>query len=143
MIEFAHVLKTPVSYHSGGDNKDAEAIILTAPSNKQRKPAAKLKQFFFQAINSLDADEEAVKAAKEAKADEQKKAKGSDLVSLLVMSDVDYVEVHDAFEKLMTSGCAKLDGDVDLNSMTYEKLSFEDTEAMLGDYLANFLIPSF
>ena len=135
MNDFAYELKTPISYHAGSDNKEAESVILSAPSNKQRRPAARLKQFFFQAIKDLKAEDQAAN-------DDGKKPKGSDIVALLMMSDVDANAVHDAFKDIATSGCAMLDGAVSINDSLYEKMSFEDTEEMLGEYLVNFLIPS-
>lgn len=140
MIDFTHTLATPVPYQSGGENKDAKVIILSAPSNKQRRSAARLKQFFFQAIGSLDNNSEAAQAKDAAKSE---KPKGSDIVSLLNMSEVDCDEVHEAFMKLMTGGCALVDGEEPMTSIVYDNLSFADTEEMLGDYLVNFLIPSF
>lgn len=135
--DITYDLKTPFEYHGNGENRTASVIILSAPSNKQRKPAAKLKQFFFQAINGLQGDE---KADAEAKASDPK---GSDIVALLMMSNVDANDVHEAFKGIITGGCAMVEGATSLTDSLYDKLSFEDTEEMLGDYLVNFLIPSF
>ena len=135
--EITHELTTPFEYHGNGENKTASVIILSAPSNKQRKHAAKLKQYFFQAINSLQ-------GADKAEAEENAKdPKGSDIVALLMMSDVDANDIHEAFKGIITGGCAMVEGATSLTDSLYEKLSFEDTEEMLGDYLVNFLIPSF
>ncbi|MCK5292964.1 MAG: hypothetical protein KAR39_13220 [Thermoplasmata archaeon] len=135
MIDFAYDLKTPIDYHSGSENKEAVSVILSAPSNKQRRAAARLKQFFFQAINDLKTDDQQA-------SDDSKKPKGSEIVALLMMSNIDANDVHDAFKDIAISGCAMLDGAVSMNDSLYEKMSFEDTEEMLGEYLVNFLIPS-
>lgn len=135
MNDFAHELSSPVDYHSGGENKQATSVVLASPSNKQRRPAAKLKQCFFRALNSFS-DEQ----AQDQKDDS--KPKGSAILALIMMSDVDIDEVHEAFKTLLTTGCAMLDGEVAMSNHHYDAIAFEDTEAMLGEYLVNFLIPS-
>lgn len=136
MIDFAYDLKATINYHASGENKEATAVILSAPSNKQRRAAARLKQFFFQAIKDLKSEDQST-------GDDGKKPKGSDIVALLMMSDVDIDDVHESFKDILTTGCAMIDGATSLTSLHYESLSYEDTEEMLGEYLVNFLIPSF
>lgn len=135
MIDFAYDLKTPINYHASGENKEATAVILSAPSNKQRRAAARLKQFFFQAINAMKTDDQPSD-------NDGKKPKGSDIVALLMMSDVDIDDVHEAFKDILITGCAMIDGATSLTSLHYDALSYEDTEEMLGEYLVAFLIPS-
>jgi len=139
MMDFTHKLQTTVKYQSGGENAEGKVIILSAPSNKQRRAAAKLKQYFFQSLGSLPDTGEATEVKDAAK----EKTKGSDIVSLMNMSEVDLDEVHDAFMQLMIGGCASVDGKEPVTEIIYNEIQFCDTEAMLGDYLVNFLIPSF
>ena len=132
------ILTSKVAYHHGGEKKQAVSVLLLAPSYKQIKETVKIKQFFFQAIASMQ------DAKKELEQDDSPEMEmdGEAVVSMMFMSDVDMNKVFDEAKKLLTSGVAKIDGVETLNDSMIESLSVDDFEKIVGEYLINFIIAS-
>jgi len=135
-IEF--VLSKPVPYAHGGEQVEATSVVLIAPSQKQLQHTAILKQGFFQAINSVSESSNAT-----SQPEKQEEMTGEDLLSMMYMAkDVDMTQILLAARELFKSGVAKLDGVQDLNLPLIEKISADDFEKMVGEYLINFILAS-
>lgn len=139
--EFDFPLTQDFSYSHKGDQVDARFIKLTAPTSRHSKECAALKQAFFRAQNSF------VAQARESDAEPSgEKITGDDVIMMMAASkDVDLPDVFDVARKLFTSGTiAVVDGEPGcrLTSALVDKMSQEDFEVMLGEYLVNFTLAS-
>ncbi len=132
------VLKRPIPYATGGETVNATMVMLYAPSSVLLENSTFLKQSFFQAVASIKGD---------AKKDEDekkdiKKLKGSDILMMMHMSEVDMVKVMRSAKHLLQSGVAKLDDKEKMNPTLLEALCEEDFDALVGEYLVNFTLAS-
>ena len=103
--EFIFELIKPIPYHEGGKTVFAKQIIFKAPSNKQRRESAELKQGFMEALNGLNNKDEAKKDEKTK--DDKEKIEGIDVISIIMMSKaVNYVDYQESFRTLMLNDIA-------------------------------------
>jgi hypothetical protein len=136
--EIEVTFETPVPYTTGGELVEATSVVLIAPSAKHLQYTAILKQGFFQAINSVSESQ-----SKQAEPEKEAEMKGDDLLSMMYMAkDVDITKIHLAARELFKSGVGKLDGVQDLNQPLIDKISADDFEKMVGEYLINFILAS-
>jgi hypothetical protein len=138
ITEFEYVLTTPFGYDHAGERRDAEKIVLKAPSSRNSKQCAYLKQAFFQSLPEVDvSNPQAVDDAETTKID------GEAIMAMLAMSkNTDLAEVLEVARELFTSGIAMIDGQQKLTKHLTESMSQEDWESMLGAYMANFTVAS-
>ncbi len=141
--KFKYTLKVPFQYASGsGDVTDAEFILLKAPTSRNTKQCAALKQGFFRAMR------EQVVASAESQAPSDMEGagelEGDDILSVMYMAK--QVNMEDlmgvARELFQSPGIALVDGEHKLKTAMLDRLSAEDFEGMLGEYLANFTLAS-
>lgn len=135
MKTFEFTLSEPLKYHGGGENTESCKLELTAPSVKNRKKAAKLKQGFMRCINDLASDSTANE-------DKDHKIKPEEILVLLQMGSVEYDEYIEIFMGLITEGVCKIEGKVALTKDLAEEISFEAMERLMGEYLVNFILGS-
>ena len=138
LIDKAEVtLQRPISYDSNGEKVMAQSVMLYAPNSVQLSNSTFMKQKFFQAVSSVKGESK--------KEDDGKKISdlsGQDILMMMYMSDVDMVKFMIAAKELLKSGVAKLDDKEKMNATLLEKLSDEDFEKLVGDYLVNFTLAS-
>jgi hypothetical protein len=143
MKTFDFSLSESVKFHDQG-KADAESTCLTfyAPSVKNRKHVAKLKQGFMRAGASLDGEtsEEEKKKASEARGDDA--IKPSEVLAILQMSETDYEGYIETFVNLITSGVCKIDDAIPMTKSILDGMSCEDLEKAMGEYLVNFILGS-
>jgi len=138
--EFTFALSNPLEYMEAGNISFAKELILKAPSNKQRNEAAKLKQGFFRALKGMaNGKGEVATDTKDSKKDET--ISGTEVMSVIMMSDVDLADYQDAFRTLLLNDTC-FAGVQKLTAPMYDKLSDADTEKLMGEYIANFLLAS-
>jgi hypothetical protein len=135
--EFEFNLTSPVEYHKGGDSIPCHILVLHAPSYKNRKYTTKLKQSFMRAIKDMQKTNEPV-AAQEQSND----IDGVGVAGLLLMSDVDLNECYEDFKMILLHGGAFVEPDIPMTDLHFNQLMDDDLELLLGEYIANFLIPS-
>lgn len=134
-------LTTPLKYSIGGGFEDANELILKAPSNKHRRQASLLKQGFFRALKgSADASGN-VETNATASASEHETT-GDEIVTAIMMSDVDYGKYVESFRELLINDACFVAESIKLTSPLFDSLSLDDTDTLLGEYLANFLLAS-
>lgn len=136
--EFHFNLESPIDYHKGAQIEKAHELTLKAPSNKQRHQSAKLKQGFFRALKGMADNRGEITDVVDEK---QSVITGSEVISIIMMSDVDLSEYQDNFRELLLNGACFV-GDIKLTSPMYDLLSDSDTERLMGEYVANFLLAS-
>ena len=141
--EFDFVLTEPVDYHAGGESRQGKLLVLRAPSNKVRQQRTKLKQWFMQSLAELQTGNTTTDGAKDGGISEQEFAEY--VVHLLYSSKtVSMVNILDEFKALVCSpGICKVENEVDMTSAIFDKLDSDDTDRMVGEYLANFILASF
>jgi hypothetical protein len=134
------IIDTPVPY-AGEEGKQIQCtcIHLYAPSAKQLENVTPMKQLFFQAVGSLKDDD---KAKDKPPSQEKVEMSASDVMSMMFMSEVDMTKFMNHAKALFISGMIKLDGKKDFNEGLIEKLSADDFEKVVGEYLVNFIIAS-
>ena len=136
--EFDYPLRSPFTYPHQGNQVEASFIRLTAPTSRNSRECATLKQAFWR---SADRDTSSnAETQNEAEVD----IKGQDVIVMLSMSrDVDLADVMDVARHLFTKGkVAKVDGEMSLTIPLIDEMSQDDVEAMLGDYLVNITLAS-
>jgi len=136
--EFVYNVETPFDYHKGGQVEKARELILKAPSNRQRRESAKLKQGFFRALKSM-ADNKGDVDAGDQKGDGA--ISGDEVVSIIMMSNVDLVDYQESFRDILINDSCFV-GDIKLTSPMYDSMSDADTEKLMGEYIATFLLAS-
>ena len=138
MKTFDFTLSEPIDYQAKGENTKASLLELSAPAVNNRKKVAKLKQGFMRVINGLKNPD--AKGAEGKKSNE--KVKPEEILALIQMGAIEYDEYMDIFVSLLVSGICKVEGEVDITQHMVDKISFEDMERLMGEYLINFIIGS-
>jgi hypothetical protein len=138
-IEFQYSLKRSFSYSHKGDTVDAKFITLTAPTSRTAKECSALKQAFFRAMS----EQQTVTSSGEA-TNTDLEIEGGDVMALLAMStEVDLPDVLDVGKKLFQQpGIALVDGEAKLGGTLIDRMSLDDFEDMLGEYMVNFILAS-
>lgn len=132
-------LTTPLKYSTDGGFKDANELVLKAPSNKHRRQANELKQGFFQALKGSADTSGTVETTADASDHE---TTGDEIIAALMMSDIDYCKYVETFRELLLNDVCYVTDDVKLTNPLFDKLSLDDTDTLLGEYLTNFLLAS-
>jgi hypothetical protein len=138
---FRYDLKQPFEYSLKGESPTAEFIELRAPSSKVVTICADLKQCFLRASTGGSGETEKSTSDKKPK---EVEFTGDMIMMMVGMSkDVDlksfYLHGSELFGK---KGIALIDGEVSMKPEHLERISVEDFEAMLGEYLVNFTLAS-
>jgi len=134
--EVQYVLEVPFSYAHKGQPVDARFVLLLAPTARNSREAATLKQAFFRAAGGQESE------AAEQKGDVRIPTGSEVMVALAMSKDVDLPEVLEVAKKLLTSGVAMIDGEEKLTGPVLDKVSDEDFQAMVGEYLVAFCLAS-
>jgi hypothetical protein len=137
-IEFEYILKTKFGYASKGETAEATFITLFAPTSKTTRQCAALKQAFFRAMGEQEG------GGGEEQTDSSFDIEGSDVMALLAMSkNVDLPDVIDISKQLFKMpGIALVDGETKLGESLIDRMSVDDIEDMLGEYMINFILAS-
>ncbi len=135
--EFNFTLTTQFQYAEGsGEQISAKFITFHAPTRKSIKECSALKQAFFRAMNEQDTS----KATGETEVEIESK----DIMALLAISNkVDLPDVMEVAASLFQiPGIALIDGEHKFKTALMDRVSVDDFEAMLGEYLLNFTLAS-
>jgi hypothetical protein len=138
--EFEFTLDIPISHHKQGDTEDCSMLILRAPSYKNRKASIKLKQGFMRALKSLEGSG-GNQTSKNKQSDENPFTSES-IIAALFMSNVDLNDILDDFEQLLLHGCCFIPPEIQFTNFHYRQISPDDITRLLGEYIENFMIPS-
>lgn len=138
--EFQYRLLTSLPYSSGGEIVDGTFITLSAPSSRNSKECAKLKQAFFR---SIDQSAEVNENAKEPSAESENTGEGV-MIMLAMSKDVELDDVMDTARRMFTSGnnIAMVEGEAKLTSPLIDKMTMDDFERMTGEYMLRFILAS-
>lgn len=154
-----------VDFHDPNNGKAVKTSVITiqAPSRKHRR-ATRLKCAYVKAWNEyvkgvasvfteeqkeaererLKKEADKIKSQDPEESEKEEKKDPEDVIeTLLACFDEDEMNgIYDALQELLADGCGFLPGDIPLNKTVFDKLSYEDTEYILGRYLSDFLLSS-
>jgi hypothetical protein len=141
--EFSFTLKNKVSYHHKGQEIFTDKITLKVLSKKTRHIANGLKQCFFRAMKSMQNSEAAERQSKTLATDKNpiELLDGPAVCMALMMSDID-INIPLGHFKAILHKCAYLDDEGKFSDISYSEIDPDDVEILMGEYVANFLIPS-
>lgn len=135
------VLTTPFEYHHKGAKAEAQKLILMAPFGNVRHLTTELKQTFFRALKYHETTRGADKV--NAEIPQEKDLEGKQILALMFMANVDMVAFMKTFKDLMMANkICMIDGVEQMTAVTFDKMSDEDADTVIGDYLANFIVSS-
>ena len=134
--EKTYTLQSSVEYANGGEMQEGKFINLKAPTSKNLKECAFLRQAFFRALPDGDGSENDTQDKGDSQID------GQSIMTMIMMSDVDISPVLLTARELFTCGLAMIDGEQKLTKPLMDEISMTDLEAMTGEYIANFIIAS-
>jgi len=147
--KFEFKLTTPFKFSSGGTVHEAERLLLKEASNSNEN-FARMQQAFIRAIfgnakKSKQAIEDSQQAAPEATEGEKPEMDGEAMYLLLLASDIDIIEFKKYFRAMLMDKEDPLCIIEDMETMKYEtyaKMSRQDTDRLIGEYIANFIMAS-
>lgn len=135
--EFEYELTTQFDVMIDGQLEPAISITLKAPSSKNLTECSILKQSFFRSLPESDD----VEVSADNKIEDMD---GIDIMILLSMSTkVELGDVLTTAKKLFSSaGVGTVNENTKLTHDILSKVSIDDLEAMVGQYLVNFILAS-
>lgn len=143
MSEFIYELKDPFDYAHEGETVEASFVTLIEPGYQQLNHVVPIKQAFMSAITGLKvSDEDREKAAEDKDKAKDTDMKGDDVIQLFTQWNGDLTKVYKNAEKVFKAGGAQIDGQEKITQALLDKFSLKDFEALVGEYIANFIVPS-
>ena len=141
--EFEYKLSNPVNIHKGGEKVLANKLLLRAPTAEDQKDRIILKQGIMDALSKQNAANSSDKSqTDDAKDKNEDQTKGEALISLMYVHKKpdEIIEMQASFKNLVLKR-AKIDGEA-VTSFIYGTLDPEEIDCMMGEYLINFILPS-
>lgn len=136
--EFEFELSRPIAFAHDGRQEEGKLLVLKAPSQRNAKERTKLQQGFFRAISSIKQDSGEAK-----KTGDNVEIKGSDIVAIMLSSEIDMVAFLEDFRRLITApGICLVEGREKLTPALYDVIDPDDIDSLLGEYLGNFILSS-
>ena len=144
--EIFHTLLKPFTYSFKGESRKAEFLTVRSPTIDNLSSVAQLKQGFMKAVTGSH-DSKAVKATEENKKETKETSlddlTGNAIITMLSMSDINYAGYLETAKFVFThSDVCLIDGEIEFNKELSSKLSFDDLEALTGEYLRVFILTS-
>jgi len=135
--EVNYTLSTPIEYAYRGEQVEGTFVTMKAPTSRNMSECAALKQAFFRALPQDDTVEA------DAREEGEAEITGEGIMTLITMSkDVELATVLVTGRELLTSGVALVEGEEKLTKPLLDKISQDDLEGMVGEYMANFILAS-
>ena len=136
--QIVYELKHPFEYANKGEQVEAQFIELSPPSFKHLQHHLPIKQAFTRAALAAAENGEEVEQQSN---NETGGLKSGEALLLLTMSDEPLNDVFDNAVKLFKT-LARVDGVELLTDGMLQKMSADDFENLVGEYIANFIAPS-
>lgn len=132
-------LTTQVKYHNKGEDAEAQFIMMAAPTSKNMVECAIIKQCFTQAAVAVSKDAEGSSSDKEDKDDSGVNPK--DIIQMMFASTTDMNKLW-VSAKVLFKDVVLFEGEVKASVPLIDKISIDDLQNMLGEYLVNFIAAS-
>ena len=128
-------LTTPIKASNGkGDEEEINILSLNPPTGKIAGLCANIKSAFFSAVSKLPTE-----TSNEKSDDEE--IKGSDMLQMMYMSGIDMEKVI-VTAKAIIKETGLLGGEKVMTQPMIDRMSPDDIENCLGEYMANFILKS-
>jgi hypothetical protein len=135
-------LEHGLEYALKGDSEDAKFITLKAPTAKNISDCSLLKKLFTNAALALNKHNEKSEKQTAEKTDDAETS-GSDVMELIyAFGNSEDIEKGMIAAKNIFKNCGYVDGEVQLTMPLIDKISAEDFESMVGEYISNFTAAS-
>jgi hypothetical protein len=137
--KFTFDITTKFKFANGSAQDDAKYIELHAPTSRHARECCELKQAFFRSMQEQqDSSETKLNVQDKDPTD----IKGPDVMQLIAISrNVNLADTLDIARLLFAgTGIAMINGEIKLNKETINRMSVDDFENMLGEYLVNFTL---
>jgi len=130
-------LTTPIlaAVKGTGDEEAIDFITLDPPTGKIAGLCANIKSAFFSSISKLPTD-----GAEEGKKDKSE-ITGKDMMQMMYMSGIDMEKVTITAKEIIKA-VGLLGGEKVVNQTIVDRMSPDDIESCLGEYMANFILKS-
>lgn len=137
---FEYKLEKPVTYHHKGEKCEGQLLVLIAPTARQNGLRQKMQQMFMQSIASLRNKSKGKGGAENtSESDEDTKMGSSEVLSIIMMSDIDMGEFNEMVKRLLFDGACLVEGDEKLTPKIYDEFSAYDCDKLMGEYVAFFI----
>jgi len=130
-------LTTPIlaTAKGTGDEEAIDFITLDPPTGKIAHLCANIKSAFFSSISKLPTD-----GVEEGKKDKSE-ITGKDMMQMMYMSGIDMEKVTITAKEIIKAA-GLLGGEKVVNQTIVDRMSPDDIEDCLGEYMANFILKS-
>lgn len=128
-------LTSPILVAGKGDEIEMDFIELKPPTGKIAGLCANIKSAFFSAVAKLPKGDDSDKKK------DDSDIKGSDMMQMMFMSGIDMEKVIITAKELIKS-VGLLGGEKVINQTIVDRMSPDDIELCLGEYMANFILKS-
>ena len=139
--EFIHELVHPFEYAFKGETNTASAIKLLAPTSKQMKFTAPLKQQFMRAAHSIQQNN-----TEQREEPQQASAEGElevdEVLTILFISSEDIMKPLLIALELFKSGVALIDGETKFTTPLFDLMDPDEFQEMVAEYMINFILAS-
>lgn len=131
-------LKTKFKIANKGEQKDASFLQITAPANNVINHVSVLDREFNKALLSFSKiNSDLVKNNKTDNEITEKDISGNELIMMLQAGGGDLKECYESLKSILLLTCF-VDGQIQFTSSMFEKMDYQDTKALLGEYLKFF-----
>lgn len=141
--EFEFTLSEPVNIHKGGQNIQVNKILLKSPNSKQQLKRILIKEAIIKAFAANEraniSAENKSKNNVEISKEEEVEAVIGLLYAYLHCEKIN--DVLEAFKYLLKDGCGIFEDKATVTDYYLEQMD-DDIEAMLGEYIVNFILQS-
>ena len=128
-------LENPIMVTGNGDEAEINIISLEPPTEKSAHRCADIKSAFLSSIANLPTD-----GTEEAKKDKSE-ISGKDMIQMMYMSGTDMKKVIITAKEIIKA-VGLLGGEKVVTQPLVDKMSPDDIEKCIGEYMANFLLKS-
>ncbi len=130
-------LTTPITASNGkGDEEEINILSLNPPTGKIAGLCANIKSAFFTAMSKLPQNTEGLDKVKD-----DADIKGKDMIIMLYMSGIDMEKVI-VTAKAIIKETGLLGGEKVMTQPMIDRMSPDDIETCLGEYMENFILKS-
>lgn len=139
--EFIYELKTKFEYSFKGEMREASFISLRAPTMKEHNLASKLKQSIYNLIKNETQENDTQEKKTEKSTDDDAEITAELILMMMFASNnIDINVVFEQAKELFGSGLALIDGEQKLNNPLVQKMSIDDFQNLIGEYIVNFIL---
>lgn len=137
--EFEFELSTKIKFQSPAGEEESNILLLKSPLAKHERTLTKLQQKFVKAI--IDAGRKNA-SNQSSKKTEQKTPSATEVIIVLQQSDLDYYDFKEDFYSMILNGLCFIGDGIKVTKDLLSNVSFDDKDKLLGEYFANFMMPS-